>query len=97
MLLNGVFCSGGRIDFFIGTFVEETLSHECIGVLNLEQHIGTVMSVDIDISVVDAIRGGEFHPQGGDGAGSIPNKFNLVVQPAAFIYIGARHPAAGCQ
>ncbi len=35
------------------------------------------MSVDIDISVVNAIRGGEFHPQGGDGAGRIPNKFYL--------------------
>ena len=55
------------------------------------------MSVDIDISVVDAIRGGELHPQGGDGAGRVPNKFNLVIQPAAFIDIGARNHAAGCQ
>lgn len=53
------------------------------------------MCMDIYISVVDAIRGGEFHPQGGDGAGSIPNKFNLVIQPAAFIDIGARNSAAG--
>lgn len=55
------------------------------------------MSVDIDISVVDAIRGGEFHPQGGDVAGTITHKLDLVIQPAAFIHIGARHPAAGCQ
>ena len=55
------------------------------------------MSVDIDISFVDAIRGRVFHAQGGDGAGRIPNKFNLVIQSAAFIDIGARNPAAGYQ
>ena len=55
------------------------------------------MSVDIDISFVDAIRGREFHAQGGDVAGTITHKLDLVIQPAAFIHIGARHPAAGCQ
>lgn len=55
------------------------------------------MSVDIDISVVDAIRGREFHAQGGDVAGTITHKLDLVIQPAAFIHIGARNPAAGCQ
>ena len=81
----------------ISAFVEETLSHEGIGVLNLEQHIGTFMSMNIDISVVDAIRGGEFHPQGGDVAGTITHKLDLVIQPTAFIHIGARNSAAGCQ
>ena len=55
------------------------------------------MSVDIDISVVDAIRGREFHAQGGDVAGTITHKLDLVIQPAAFIHIGTRHPAAGCK
>ena len=55
------------------------------------------MSVDIDISVVDAIRGREFHAQGGDVAGTITHKLDLVIQPAAFIYIGARYSAAGYQ
>jgi hypothetical protein len=55
------------------------------------------MRLDINLSVVDAVRGGKLHPQGSDGAGRIPNKFNLVIQPAAFIDIGARYPAAGCQ
>ena len=55
------------------------------------------MSVDIDISVVDAIRGREFHAQGGDVAGTITHKLDLVIQPAAFIHIGARNSAAGCQ
>ena len=96
-LLIGVFCSGCRIDFPIRAFVEETLSYERVGVLNLEQHIGTVMSVDINISVVDAVRGGKLHPQGSDGAGRIPNKFNLLIKSTALINIGARNPAAGCQ
>ena len=55
------------------------------------------MSVDIDISVVDAIRGREFHAQGGDVAGTITHKLDLVIQPAAFIHICARYSAAGCQ
>ena len=37
------------------------------------------MSMDIYISVVDAIRCGEFHPQGCDGAGSLSYKFNLLI------------------
>lgn len=55
------------------------------------------MSMDIYISVVDAIRCGEFHPQGCDGAGSLSYKFNLLIQSTTFVNVCARYPAAGCQ
>ena len=78
-LLLGVLRPGGRIDLSIGAFVEETLSHKSIRVLNLEQHIGTVMGVDINISVVDAICGRKLHSQSRDIAGGFPYKFNLLI------------------
>ena len=55
------------------------------------------MSVDINISVVNAIRGGEFHPQGCDGAGSLSYKFNLLIQSTTFVNVCARYPFAGCK
>ena len=48
------------------------------------------MSMDIDISVVDAIRCGEFHPHGGNGEGSIPGS------PAKFRGRCIVHGMAGC-